>query len=130
MKKYKQFMSYLFVGILTTGVNYFTYMILLSCHIEWLIANSIAWLFAVIFSYYHNKKYVFKSHGSIKEEFISFLTLRCLTLLVENISLFILIETINIHQFYSKIIVSLITIISNYLLCQFKIFKEEGVIHG
>lgn len=130
MKKIKQLISYLFFGILTTAVNYFTYMILLSCHIQWLEANSFAWLVAVIFAYYHNKKYVFKSHGSIKEEFISFFTLRCLTLLVENFSLFILIETINMHQFYSKMIVSLITIISNYLLCQFKIFKEEGVIHG
>lgn len=130
MKKTKQLFSYLFFGILTTCVNYFTYMILLSCHIQWLEANSFAWLVAVIFAYYHNKKYVFKSHGSIKDEFISFFTLRFLSLIIENISLYILIEAFSFHQFLSKIIVSFVTIIINYLFCQLKIFKEEGVIHG
>ncbi|MGN1181483.1 MAG: GtrA family protein [Faecalibacillus sp.] len=129
-KESKQFMSYVIVGILTTTVNYLTYYILLKCQTSWMYANSIAWLLAVLFAYFCNKLFVFKSQGHMKDEFISFFTLRLMTLIVENISLYILIELFNSHQLLSKIIVSFITIISNYILCKFKIFKEEGVIHG
>ena len=122
----KEIVSYVFVGGMTTLVNYVVYFILLKIHSHWLIANSISWVFAVLFAYYTNKRYVFKSTNNIKKEFISFILLRFMTLLIENI----LIDLLNLQPMISKVCVSFITILSNYILCKFKIFKEEGVCHG
>ena len=126
----KEMLSYVFVGGMTTLVNYVVYFILLKIHSHWLIANSISWFFAVLFAYYTNKRYVFKSKNEVKKEFISFVLLRFMTLLIENVCLYLLIDLMNIQPMISKILVSFITIISNYVLCKFKIFKEEGVCHG
>ena len=65
----KEIVSYVFVGGMTTLVNYVVYFILLKIHSHWLIANSISWIFAVLFAYYTNKRYVFKSTNNIKKEF-------------------------------------------------------------
>ena len=126
----KEIVSYVFVGGMTTLVNYVVYFILLKIHSHWLIANSISWIFAVLFAYYTNKRYVFKSTNNIKKEFISFILLRFMTLLIENICLYLLIDLLNLQPMISKVCVSFITILSNYILCKFKIFKEEGVCHG
>ena len=67
----KEIVSYVFVGGMTTLVNYVVYFILLKIHSHWLIANSISWIFAVLFAYYTNKRYVFKSTNNIKKEFLS-----------------------------------------------------------
>ena len=126
----KEMLSYVFVGGMTTLVNYVVYFILLKIHSHWLIANSISWFFAVLFAYYTNKRYVFKSKNEVKKEFISFVLLRFMTLLIENVCRYLLIDLMNIQPMISKILVSFITILSNYVLCKFKIFKEEGVCHG
>lgn len=63
----KEIVSYVFVGGMTTLVNYVVYFILLKIHSHWLIANSISWIFAVLFAYYTNKRYVFKSTNNIKK---------------------------------------------------------------
>ena len=125
-----EIVSYVFVGGMTTLVNYVVYFILLKIHSHWLIANSISWIFAVLFVYYKNKRYVLKSKNNIKKEFISFILLRFMTLLIENICLYLLIDLLNLQPMISKVCVSFITILSNYILCKFKIFKEEGVCHG
>lgn len=126
----KEIVNYIIVGILTTLVNYVVYYLLLKIHCNWIFANSIAWLMAVIFAFYTNKKYVFKSSGSAKEEIISFFTLRLVTLIIENISLFLFIEILTYQQMLSKIFVSIVTVILNYILCKFKIFKKEGAYCG
>ena len=82
------------------------------------------------FAYYTNKKYVFKSSNESKKEFVSFVLLRLVTLLVETGCLSLLIDLLHIQPMISKIVVSFITIISNYVLCKFKVFKKEGVYCG
>ena len=106
----KEIVSYVFVGGMTTLVNYVVYFILLKIHSHWLIANSISWVFAVLFAYYTNKRYVFKSTNNIKKEFISFILLRFMTLLIENICLYLLIDLLNLQPMISKVCVSFITI--------------------
>lgn len=126
----KELIRYIFVGGMTTLVNYSIYYVFLKLNAHWFIANSLSWLGAVIFAYYANKKYVFKSSNKSKKEFVSFVLLRLVTLLVETCCLSLLIDLLHIQPMISKIVVSFITIISNYVLCKFKVFKKEGVYCG
>lgn len=128
-KDYKELVSYLVVGVLTTGINYLVYLLLLKSD-SWLLANTFSWIVAVLFAYYANKKYVFKSSQKSKKEFFSFVSLRFMTLILETFCLYVFIDLLHIQPMVSKIIVSFITIISNYVLCKFKVFKKEDVCCG
>lgn len=72
MEKVKEFISYGIVGVMTTLVNYIVYFICLKIGIDWLTSNSLAWLVAVIFAYFSNRKVVFHSSNDMKKECIEF----------------------------------------------------------
>lgn len=95
---------YLITGGMTTAVNYVIYFGLFIAagrsvaggtggaadSAFSLAANSLAWLGAVIFAYFANRRFVFQSENSILHEFIQFALLRLVSLTVENILLYLL----------------------------------------
>ena len=111
MEKVKEFISYGIVGVMTTLVNYIVYFICLKIGIHWLISNSLAWMIAVIFAYFSNRKVVFHSSNDMKKECIEFFGLRFMTLHISNL--------------LSKILVSVITVLANYFLCKSHIFSKK-----
>lgn len=125
MEKIKEFISYGFVGILTTLVNYIVYYVGLKIHLSWLVSNCLAWTLAVIFAYIANRKIVFHSNRDIKRECIDFFGLRFLTLILENLLLALCIDGIGISSMVSKIVVSVVTVLANYWFCKIKVFHQE-----
>ena len=62
IKKYKEVIKYLIIGVLTTIVNYVIFIILVNAiKIEMHTSNIIAWLISIIFAYFTNKLFVFES---------------------------------------------------------------------
>ena len=61
-KKYREQISYLFFGGMTTLVNWVTYAILtgISDDFNKSLANTIAWFAAVLFAFFTNKFFVFQ----------------------------------------------------------------------
>jgi putative flippase GtrA len=91
-------------------------------------SNVIAWLLSVLFAYITNRKYVFNSkatslNGKIKE-ITSFYVCRLLTFGVDMLSMYILIDLININDMISKIIANIIVIVLNYIFSKLIIFKK------
>lgn len=129
-KDLKELISYIFVGGCTTLVNYISYYIAIQwLNIGWLIANILSWYGAVIFAYWANRQYVFKSSNDTKKEAYQFFVLRLMTLAVESSLLFIFIQLLGINEMVAKVFVSVVTVVSNYGLCKFKIFSSKGE-HG
>ena len=125
-----ELIRYGMTGIMTTLINYLVFIACLSINSKrYMIANTLAWCVAVIFAYYTNKKYVFKKEGKDKKEFLSFVLMRFITLGIENLLLFLTINIFMIHVLISKILVSIVTILGNYVLCKFKIFQKEGELY-
>ena len=91
-----------------------------------LAANSLAWLGAVIFAYFANRRFVFRSDNSILHEFMQFALLRLASLTVENILLYLLLTLMAMPNAAAKISVSVITVILNYAACRYKIFSVKG----
>lgn len=129
-EKLKEWFKYGLNGVLTTLVNYAIFFVLSNYHVHYLISNTIAWVFAVFFAYYTNRKWVFKSTGDYKEELRSFVSLRFVTLIIENIALYVCIPILGIPTLISKCVVSIITIIGNYVICKIKIFGKGEIAHG
>ena len=119
-----ELLNYVVVGGLTTLVNFVVYFFCTHIQLHYLIANVIAWIFAVLFAYIANRKYVFKSEGNDqKAEFIQFVSLRAVTLVVESLLLFVCIQLAAMNENIAKIFVSIV--IGNYVFCKFMIFKPK-----
>lgn len=126
--KIKEILLYGIVGVGTTMINYLIYYGTLRLQLHYIVANSIAWVGAVVFAFYMNKRYVFKSQNDQKKEAVAFFYLRLITLLLENVGLFLFIHILGVHVLFAKIIVSVVTVVGNYGCCKWKIFNpKEGL---
>ncbi len=118
---------YVMTGGMTTGVNYVIYIGLQAAAVGYLAANTAAWAGAVIFAYFANRSMVFHSRGDKRQEFLRFVSLRLVTLLIENLLLFLLVDCVEADSLISKVTVSIMTVLLNYFACKYSIFKERGV---
>nr|WP_294494720.1 GtrA family protein [uncultured Mediterraneibacter sp.] len=130
MKLKKELFTYLVSGGITTAVNYMLYLALMWAGVPYLIANSIAWVGAVLTAYALNRLWVFRSKKQMGAELASFAALRFITLVLENALLWLLISRLDAAALPAKLIVSVVTVIGNYVLCKFGIFKKEVICRG
>ena len=59
------------------------------------------------------------------KEFKDFVTARLLTLVMENVILFVMIDILTINNMISKLVGQFVVIVSNYFLSKLWIFKKE-----
>ncbi len=129
-KKYKELITYIFVGVLTTIVNLVIYYIFTRiCNFSPYTSNIIAWIVAVLFAFFSNKFIVFKSidkrFKTIFKEGISFTSMRILSLGLEMITLYILISIFSWNDMVVKLIAQIIVTVSNYIFSKLFIFKKS-----
>lgn len=106
------------------------YAALLALQLPLLAANSAAWAGAVLTAYALNRCLVFHSQKPVGGELASFAALRLVTLLAENALLWLLVIRLSAPAFPAKLLVSVVTVVGNYVLCKFGIFRKETVSHG
>ena len=136
-KKYEEVINYLIMGVLTTIVNLVVKYALLFTILEasnpkqLQIAVIISWIAACIFAYITNRIIVFKSKSKeILKEFISFVSARILTLLLEMLIMFIFVTCLKLNSDLWVVIWSLVAqvvvIVVNYIFSKLIIFKNKG----
>lgn len=124
----KEVITYVIFGVLTTLVNLIIFYIMASTlNVEENISNAIAIIVAILFAYFTNRKWVFNSNAeTLKQklnEFGKFMIGRAFSMVVELIGFFIMFNILNIQEFISKIIISIIIIIMNFFISKFFAFK-------
>ena len=103
-KELRELISYIFVGSCTTAVNFIIYWFFIKVINQgWLVANIISWIGAVIFAFWANKRYVFKSINESTKEAWQFFILRLATLVIESILLFVFIQLLSVNEMFSKL---------------------------
>lgn len=136
--------SYLFFGVLTTAVNFLVFWLcrrlypdservlfsIGSFRIDWsYIANSIAWVVAVLFAFVTNKLFVFESRskkpGVVARELGSFVGARLLSFVLFDWGMFALLRQLGMNEYIAKIIYSLCVIVFNYIASKLVIFKTN-----
>lgn len=129
-KKYEEAISYLFWG----GVAFVLSVALFDLFANKMnlyeqIANTISWVICVVFTYFTNRTFVFKSEkkgmDGMGKEFVSFVSARLATLLLENAILFVAIDLLTINNMIAKLIGQAVVIVSNYILSKLWIFKKK-----
>ena len=136
---FAEWFLYLFIGFLTTVINVITMILLndyfikinLDKEFSWKAAEIIAFIVAVLFAFFTNKLFVFKSKSFglkiIKNEFLKFVFARILSELIVIILMKIMIDYNHIDLRVSKILTSIIAIIFNYVASKFVIFKKSKI---
>ncbi|MGN0458703.1 MAG: GtrA family protein [Eubacterium sp.] len=134
--KYRELITYVIAGGLTTLVNWVVYTLLVHFAKTGIgVSNAVAWVVSVIFAYVINKLWVFESKSTapkiIFKEFFSFVGSRALTGAMEIFGVPFLVSIglnqriFNIEGALSKVIVSVVVIILNYVFSKLIVFKKE-----
>lgn len=128
-KKYKETIMYLIFGAFTVAVNIFVYAFLTRItKLDFMLANCIAWVVAVLFAYITNKFFVFESKKTnikfLIKEFSSFVSCRILSGITEMILMYIMISLMSLNDFIVKIITNIVVVILNFIFSKLIIFKK------
>lgn len=130
--KYKEIISYLIFGVLTTVVSLGVYYICVYTFlnpenvVQLQIANIISWVAGVAFAYVTNRKFVFESKEENKlKEAGKFVTSRITTLLMDMVIMFIGVTLCKFNDKIIKLISQVVVIVMNYLLSKIIVFKKK-----
>lgn len=129
--KHKEIINYIIIGILTTFVSLGSYYLCVLTFldpnnpVELQIANIIAWILAVAFSYITNRIYVFEVKTKINvKEISTFVGSRILSLFIDMFSMFLMVTVLRINDKTAKIIVQFIITAVNYVFSKL-VFKKS-----
>lgn len=128
--KYKAMIWYVFFGVCTTLVNVIVY---------WLFAHPfdfgvglstvIAWIIAVLFAYFTNRRWVFHSNAKgVKErakELFSFFLCRLTTGFIDWLCMYMFVECFKWNDVVVKIGTNVLVIILNYIASKLLVFKKK-----
>ena len=128
--KYKEVISYLFFGVLTTVVNFVVYF---ACtdglHINYLAATAVSWVAAVLFAYVTNRKWVFESQVSgfmpILREMAVFVGCRVFSGVMDMGIMFISVDMIGISDRIAKFVTQVAVVVLNYIFSKIIIFRNK-----
>ena len=120
LEKYYDIISYLFFGVLTTLVNWVVFSLLL--HVAGWPATpckTLAWAAAVIFAFFTNKPFVYRSfdwHAKVViPEFFKFIGCRLGSGLLEIGFIFLFVDCLSFHADLMNILISVFVVIFNYI---------------
>ncbi len=126
--RFQQFIDYFLFGIVTATLNVGLYFILNEIvGLHYLLANALSISVAILFSFYVNKKFVFKSVSQDKKviwrEFSLFAGSRLVSASIDMGGLFILVEWFGMNSNWAKVCVEILVATTNFLVSKFIIFK-------
>lgn len=129
-KKYEEGVNYLIWGFIAFVLSMVLFYIFANIvQFDELIANIISWILCVVFTYFTNRTFVFKSKNkgfsNIKKEFVQFVSARLGTLALEEVVIFIGITLLHGNNMLVKFIGQVFVIIANYILSKLWIFKDK-----
>ena len=130
VEKYRDVLSYIFFGALTTVVNYMIYLPVFNlCGFSAALSNMIAWVGAVIFAFLTNKPFVFHSHdwsaGTIVPELTKFVSCRLASGVLETAILLLTVDCLNWNGNIWKLVTQVLAIIVNYVGSKLLVFRKR-----
>lgn len=137
-KKYREIITYVIFGGLTTVVNYLIYFPLRRFGVNYVLATTIAWVGAVLFAYAVNKIFVFKSRErglKALREFLLFIGARVFSYGAEVFIMYMFIDVMHIDSFVwrelpvgeliAKTVAQIVIVILNYVFSKLVIFRKK-----
>lgn len=127
-KKHREVIEYIIFGVATTVVNLVVFFIFDTVlGVQYLVANFISIVAAIIFAYFTNKIFVFKSKSPTLahawREFFMFVSLRAVSGLFDMAGMWLMVDLIHLDTNIAKILVQFLIVALNYIFSKLFIFK-------
>ena len=153
-QRVRELLMYVLFGALTTAVNWGVYWIITTAlglggypietpQYKLIVntANVTAWILSVLFAYYTNKKWVFRSETGAKtgawREFWFFISSRVLSFVLfdvalTNLCLFVLpdFHFVITRDQWIKLMMNVLVVIFNYIASKWVVFRKNGKNEG
>ena len=132
-KKYEEIIAYLIVGVLTTIVSWAAKFLanaiffgntMYPTPMENFILSSINWTTGVIFAYFTNRKFVFKSHEPMLQEIPKFVLSRVFTLVLDIVVMQVL-TAVGVNLLVATVISAVLVIVGNYVFSKLFVFQDK-----
>lgn len=127
-KRYESIILYVFFGGLTTVVSFVMHFGVRFLGGEVWLATIVSWVCAVLFAFFTNRNYVFKSPTNSVTAFlrqiISFFGARGFSLLVELLIMTVFVKYLLYNEFFVKIGANVVVLILNYVLSKLIVFRK------
>lgn len=123
----KETIRYLFWGVVTTLINYFSYLFLKQ-FMAYHIANLCSMIITKVSAYFANKKFVFRTKTNFVEqilEIIRYILGRSFTGIVDYLGLIFLVKILTIDDRIGKVIMIGVVTVLNYLLGKIFVFRKK-----
>ena len=141
-ERMRELILYLVFGVLTTAVNWIVYFLVTRLlgiggmeegsgqyALTANTGNVTAWVLAVLFAFFTNKKFVFQSGASRENgawrEFWLFVSARIASLLIFDLMLFNLLLWLGMNADWDKLIMNVLVVIFNYAASKWVIFRRR-----
>ncbi len=134
IKKYpiiKQIFIFGIIGVSNALIDFFVYILLTRSSSFWLkyylIANTISFLIASIYSFFMNKKFSFKDTDNKNSfiKYIKFLTTTIISFFIVQLCLYISVQHLHVLDIYGKITGIILGAIWNFVIYKLVIFKQK-----
>lgn len=130
IERYRDILTYLVFGVLTTVVNYAIYLPIFNfCGISAAVSNMIAWVGAVIFAFLTNKPFVFHSHNwsakTVVPELMKFVSCRLASGVLETVILFLAVDCMDWNGNLWKLVTQVLVIVINYVASKLLVFRKK-----
>ena len=128
--KHEEGINYLIFGFLAFVLNYVLYFVFASTlHMHYMAATALSWVLTVVFAYWTNRSFVFKSKVKGKEgiwkEFSAFVGARIVTGGMELVIMYVMVDLAGIHNMIAKFVCNVVVIVSNYIFSKLLVFKKK-----
>jgi len=131
-KKHEEIINYLIVGVLTTIVSWTAKFIcaatILDADIPWqnMVLSIINWTAGVIFAYFTNRKFVFKSTETNRiKEAAKFVASRISTLVLDIVAMLVMVNYMGVDFTIATVIAAVLVVITNYVFSKLFVFTNK-----
>lgn len=134
-KKYEEIIAYLIVGGMTTVVswaakfiaNYFLFgNTMYPTSFQNGVLSIINWTAGVIFAYFTNRKFVFKSKEPMLKEIPKFVLSRVFTLILDVVVMQVLNVWLKVDLIIATVISAVLVIVGNYVFSKLFVFNDKN----
>jgi len=121
---------YIVFGVLTTIINILVFDVCFNhFYWSWEVSNALAWILSVVFAFFSNKMWVFRSkslQGDVFfKELLSFLAARLFSLGVDYLCMWLFIDVFLWSGLEAKTADNVVVVIINYIFSKFLIFRKK-----
>ena len=130
-KKFEEIVNYLIVGVLTTIVSWAAYAL---CKLVMDVDNAvmmqiaviIRWVAGVVFGYFTNRRFVFKSKNpDMLKEAAGFASSRLVTLFLDMFVMWLLPTIFHVNDWIATFISAVLVTVMNYIFSKFIVIRKK-----